>query len=300
MLKAPADSTKQLLLMYLARQGVYIRVFVPHDMAELLAIIGLSFNFGFDMFELIKRKLGPLFEGVTPLESLAWHEPCDCCGRSAALFDHQGFVFDGSSLTQVLCDACSLFVLPNEKMGYELGSTPYRLNSFKGGYLIIPTNDDPCEIWLGGKYVTRFINTPSLICKPISGNAANLALLEDTRDKLVISLSPRREIFLRNLRQSNQDHLFIASEQGCLHVRLQDVPLFDSLLSAPKKKQNEEIAYALSSVKRGQNTQRVHKILEEIYETLSEEQMHALTQAANHPDSLIFIVSALKTREVKK
>lgn len=248
------------------------------------------------MFNLIHEKLSPLFKDAEQLGIIAWKDPCDCCGRPSHLFNNTGRVFDGSSMTQVLCDTCALFVQSNAKMGFENGETPYRLNSFKGGYLIIPTGDEPCEIWLGGKYTTRFKNTPELVLKPISGHAANLALLADKREKLVISLSPRRELFLRNLRLSDENNLFIATEEGCLHVRLKDMSLFERILSCPKKKDNEALAYALSSVKKGFPTKKAADNLEGLYERLSDADLNALSLAGNYPDSLIFIVNSLKTR----
>ena len=209
-----------------------------------------------DALTLLQSRLSPLLaEDMAQEVAQPFEGTCENCGRDAGQFGGLAYpVTDAYKDSYHQCPACRLLTvqapkaLGNERMA---GSTPigYKLSSFKGGYLVIPTEGTP-ELWLGGKYPEKLTQAKIKIVT-LAGNTAKRALMERPQAQLVIDLSLRRERFTRYLSTGTAKALHIAGETGLTVVPYSGWPAFAQAWQALDKKARSEAIVVLRGVTGG-------------------------------------------------
>lgn len=172
----------------------------------------------------------------------------------------EGYVnVDSYGIQTIQSDILRIFTQPSfDVIGFAMGTReapkqPMRLIDYKSAWLIVPVGDDQPELWCGGKYPDKTsLNTPFKV-KRLSGNQALFELLNDARAYLTISLSPRKELYLKNLLVGDSNNLVICQERGTIITPRKNWKAFtENYLSLEKKKRSEAL-----NILRGINTGRL-------------------------------------------
>lgn len=249
-------------------------------------------------FELIEERLTPLYNEIlqeTPQVTLA--SQCECCQRKPSNFKGEAYeVTDSSQSIHTLCRACAMIFLKNgELLGRESNGVDYRFSSFKGGYLILPANvDQPVELWMGGGYLKTLNNEGPVKIVSLSGHKAKKALLEERSDRLVIGLSIRRELFLRNLRMSNEKTLYVATDTGTVGVSYDDYQAIKDAMdqSCIKGDLRTKLITVLRLIKQDLISV-TSKRATEVFEKTPIELLTAIRNTSQDPIGFMFILDAL-------
>lgn len=214
-----------------------------------------------DAVELLRKKLVPFFESEFK-ELTKEKGKCEVFGNVV-----EGFVnVDSYKIRTIQSDVLRVFTQPSlDVIGFAIGTreapkTAMRLIDYKSAWLIVPTTNDQPELWCGGKYPEKISYTTPFKIKPLSGNQALIQLLEDNRPYLAISLSPRKELYLKNLLVGDENNLVICQEQGTIIVpRANWIEFKDQYLKLDKKVKAEAL-----TVLRALNTGRLHQTDERV------------------------------------
>lgn len=234
-----------------------------------------------EAFQLIRERLVPMFkEEFSSLEV----ESGIC---EVFKIPVNGYVnIDSYKIKTIQSDALRVFTQPSYKnIGVFMGSwdapkSAMRFIDYKGGVLVIPTaQDEPVEFWCGGKYLDKFSKESPILPKPLVGNAALIALLEDHRAMLVIFVSPRKELYLNHLLIGDKDNLVICDETGTTIVPRQGWTQFkEAFLGLDKKSKNEALV-----VLRGINSNRMDQKSDRVQNFYAENMDFAKTCASVLP-----------------
>lgn len=203
----------------------------------------------------------------------------------------KGYVnVDSYKVKTIQSDVLRVFTQPSYKniglfMGtWESPKSAMRFIDYKGGFLLIPTDSEsPVEFWCGGKYLEKFAKESPIVPKPLSGNAALIALLEDKRGMLVISVTPRKELFLNHLMIGDKDNLVICDEVGTNSIpRTGWVEFKEAFLQLDKKVRAEALV-----VLRGVNSGRIEQSSDRVQDFYSENMNFARSCATLLPKNPI-------------
>lgn len=215
-----------------------------------------------DAINLIRDRLVPMFKedfaGVKMEEGL-----CEVLKVPV-----NGYVnIDSYKTKTIQSDFLRVFTQPSYKnIGVFMGTpeapkSAMRFIDYKGAVLIIPTNhESPVEFWCGGKYVKKFSKESPIQVKPLAGNTALMALLEDNRQMLVIFISPRKELYLNNLLIGDQNNLVICDETGTTIVPRKGWLEFKDAYRKLDKKTKSEALVVLRGVNNGNIDQASNRV----------------------------------------
>lgn len=196
-----------------------------------------------DPISLLKSKVVPLFKKeLTELESEIGI--CEIFGTNEPVFCWE----DSYGVHYSYSDAAKIFTLGSyDVIGLNQGTwaapkSAMRLMDYKGAFMIVPVDNDPPELWCSGNYYKKLSPKTPFKTKELAGNAAYLELMEDHRKMLVIEVSIRKELYLKNLMIGDENHLVLATINGCLIVpRIGWHDFKTAYLSLPKPKRTEAL-----------------------------------------------------------
>lgn len=169
---------------------------------------------------LLRKRLVPMFQDdFACLETAIG--PCEVFGGEVI-----GYVnVDSYKIRTIQSDVLRVFTQPSYKViGLNMGTwdnpkSAMRLIDYKQGILLVPTNEEePVEFWCGGKYVEKFSKESPILPRNLSGQLALVRLIEDQRPMLIITTTPRKELYLKNLMIGDANHLVICDEVGATIV----------------------------------------------------------------------------------
>lgn len=180
----------------------------------------------------------------------------------------RGYVnIDSYKIKTIQSDVLRVFTQPSYKnIGVFMGTwaTPksaMRFIDYKGGILVIPTNQEfPVEFWCGGKYLEKFSKESPILSKPLAGNAALIALLEDHRAMLVVFVSPRKELYLKNLLIGDENNLIVCNEIGTTIVPRKGWAEFKKAYQQLDKKSKSEALVVLRGINQGRMNQTEDRV----------------------------------------
>lgn len=162
-----------------------------------------------DAVELIRQRIIPLFKSEFDLlENEAQEGTCCFLGLQGKVYKVDGLV------PSLQCDVVRLFTLGSLNLiGHNIKETsPMRFMDYSQAYMLIPTNKDQPEFWCSGKFFPKIAKNSPFINRQLGGGAAEVALLDDAREMLVIDISKRKEFWLKNLMVGTEDFLIICNE----------------------------------------------------------------------------------------
>lgn len=173
-----------------------------------------------DAIDLLRTRLVPLFQ-----------EDLDTLDRATGVCELLGIPVDGYEVVSsykvktVQSDVARIFTLGSyDRIGlfqgtWEKPTQPMRFMDYKGATMIIPTNtEEKPEFWCSGEYIKKVGPKSPFLFKPLAGGNAYVSLLEDKREMLVISISPRKELWIKNLIVGGENHLVYCDESGAKYV----------------------------------------------------------------------------------
>lgn len=177
-------------------------------------------------------------------------------------YEVEGYVnIDSYGIQTVQSDILRIFTQPSfDVIGFLMGTREapkqaMRFIDYKSAWLIVPVGDDQPELWCGGKYPDKTSLTTPFKVRNLSGNLALLELLNDARAYLAISLSPRKELYLKNLLVGDQNNLVICQESGTIVTPRKNWKEFtENYLALDKKTRSEAL-----NILRGINTGRLNQ-----------------------------------------
>lgn len=261
-----------------------------------------------DPYSIIYNRLMPLVESeIRNVQEVYINTVCDFCLRAAENFNHEGVIWtDSYKSDNHICKTCSLFAeqLPNT-LGMERGPIGYKLSSFKSGFVAIPVDEKlPVELWIGGKYLERVNHDGGFKIVDCSGNLAKYELCERIGQYAVVTeISLRREMFLRHIRASDTQNLYLSNETGCIHLNGQHYQALKTAL-LDEGMTNKELLATIDTLNAYKNGRlpTTHADIQKLIPSLSDATRTALSNIID-PSSLIFILAGLKvgllTDEVK-
>jgi hypothetical protein len=216
--------------------------------------------------DLLRKKVVPFFESDfknVPKEKGI----CEVFGMEV-----EGFVnVDSYGIRTIQSDVLRVFTQPSyDVIGFAMGTreapkVAMRFIDYKSAWLIVPANEDQPELWCGGKYPEKISYSTPFKVKSLSGNQALVELLEDERAFLSIELSPRKELYLKNLIVGDEKNLILCQETGCIVTpRLHWKDFKEKYLDLDKKDRAEALTI-LRGINNGrleQTHDRVQKFFE--------------------------------------
>jgi hypothetical protein len=224
--------------------------------------------------ELLKKRLVPLF--ADDFKSLAkGNGPCEVFGGYT-----EGYInTDSYGKTTIQSDVLRCFCQPSlQVIGYAMGTyenprTAMRLSDYKSGWLIVPTNEEEkIEFWCGGKYIEKISPVTPFRVKGFAGNEALLRLIEDDRSCLVIAISPRKELYLKNLIIGDKNNLILCLENGAVTVPRKNWHDFkNAYINLNKKIKSDALV-----IMRGLNTGRFSFLDEKVSSFFAQDKQFAL------------------------
>lgn len=220
-----------------------------------------------DAIELIRKKVVPFFASdFAKVEKGTG--PCEIYKNIVDGYK----VVDSYDVETIQSDVVRLFTIGSyETIGLNMGTwenprIPMRFMDYKGATMIIPTNDDQPEFWCGGNYVAKLSPTMPFLAKDLTGARALIHLLEDHREMLVIAITPRKELWLKNLIVGSKNHLVYCHETGAITVpRKGWIEFKVAFLELDKKKRTEALVVlrGLSKGTINNKSDRVQKFFKE-------------------------------------
>lgn len=249
-------------------------------------------------FDLLQQRFSPAYaKQLASLPNIELYDNCHCCGRPAANFNHHAYTYkDSANKTHAVCEVCAIINQQNaELLGYANGKIGYQLSSFKGGYLVIPLDEKkPAELWMGGKYLERLLNSEQVTIVGVSGNNAKLALLKNREPKLVIETTPRRELWLRNLAFSTDKTLRVATETGVINVNYDDFErLNNAFLATNLKPSNKKALITQLRLSKNGLVQPDNKNFVKVMSACSDDMLETIRQVSQEPIGFLFMLDAL-------
>lgn len=255
-------------------------------------------------YEILYRKVQPIIDcDTTNIDEIELSGNCDYCLRGESDTGGVGVIWNDSYGSQNnICKTCNLFVeqLPTV-LGYERGPIGYKFSSFKSGYLAVPNDANRAvELWVGGKYLDRVKTDKGLSIIDITGNQAKYELCERIGEySVVVEISLRREMFLRHVKKSSNNTLFIATETGVVSLSKNH---YKALKSAFIKENlsNKEFNNAvviINSIKSGRMDMG-SKDAQALLGGLSKGLLLAIKDIAD-PLSIVFMLAGLKVGLIK-
>lgn len=214
-----------------------------------------------DSVELLRNKIVPFFK--LDFEKVEREQ-----GRCEVFGDEvNGYVnLDSYGIKTVQSDVLRIFTQPSyDVIGFAMGTREapkiaMRLIDYKSAWLIVPVGKDQPELWCGGKYPEKTSLTTPFKIRGLSGNLALIELLNDDRPYLAISLSPRKELYLKNMLVGDRNNLILCQETGTTIVPRKNWKEFkDHYLSLDKKVRSEAL-----NILRGINTGRLDQSSEKV------------------------------------
>lgn len=250
-----------------------------------------------DAIQLLRDRIVPLFhEDYAELERAA-----GICPLTNEYSDNGYLVTDSYKTKTVQSDIARLFTLGSyDRIGlfqgtWEKPGTAMRLMDYKGATLVIPvdSNEQP-EFWCSGKYVPKVGPKSPFLIKPISGSASYAVLLDDHRPSLVISITPRKELWFKNMIIGDANTLVYCDENGATFIPRANWKAFKSEFLKLNKKAAAEALVVLRGINLGYiapTSERAQKLYESNLEfTVSCQNLLPL-----QPQARSFWLSALGT-----
>lgn len=205
-----------------------------------------------DAIELLRKRVVPLFE--SDFKDLPKEKGvCEVLG-----IEVEGFVNKDSYGTMTIqSDVLRVFTQPSyDVIGFAMGTreapkVAMRFTDYKSAWLIVPTSDEQPELWCGGKYPEKISYQTPFKIKSLSGNQALVELLEDDRPYLAINLSPRKELYLKNLLVGDKNNLILCQEQGCVITPRTHWKEFKEMFQGLEKKDRAEALTILRGINAG-------------------------------------------------
>lgn len=258
-----------------------------------------------DPYSLISERLTPIVENeLSNTVPVSINTMCEFCLRPGDAFDNEGVIWiDSYKYSNHICKTCNLFSEQYaEALGYERGPIGYKLSSFKSGFLALPMDNTlPVELWLGGKYLERVNLNGGFKVIDRSGNQAKYDLCERIGNYSVIAeISLRREMFLRHIRLSDSDNIYLSTETGSIRLnKVEYQALKQAFISEDFT--NKELLDAITTInayKTG-SIGSLHARTQELFGRLSQETRLALGNITE-PASLMFMLAGLKAGLLKE
>lgn len=173
---------------------------------------------------------------------------------------------DSYGIQTVQSDILRIFTQPSyDVIGFAMGTREepkqaMRLIDYKNAWLIVPVGEDQPELWCGGKYPEKTSSITPFKIRNLSGNQALLELLNDDRPYLAVGLSPRKELYLKNMLVGDTNNLVICQESGTIITPRKNWTEFKEIyLSLEKKMRSEAL-----NILRGINTGRLDQSSETV------------------------------------
>ena len=175
---------------------------------------------------------------------------------------------------------------------WENPKIPMRFMDYKGATMVVPTNQDQPEFWCGGNYVAKLSPTIQFLAKDLTGARAQIHLLEDHREMLVIAISPRKELWLQNLIVGTVDHLVYCHETGAITVPRKGWAEFKEAYLKFNKKQRTEALVILRGITKGMIDSKSKRV-QQFYEKHPEFATTCMNTLPNSPLARSFWFSAI-------
>lgn len=220
-----------------------------------------------DAIDLLRKKVVPFFKNdLANVEKGTG--PCEIFKTETDGYK----VKDSYDVETIQSDVVRIFTIGSyETIGLNMGTwenprIPMRFMDYKGATMVIPTNNDQPEFWCGGNYVAKLSPTIPFLAKDLTGARAMLSLLEDHREMLVISITPRKELWLKNLIVGSENHLVYCHETGAITIPRQGWKEFKEAYLALDKKKRSEALVVLRGTTKGMinnKSDRVQKFFNE-------------------------------------
>lgn len=220
-----------------------------------------------DPISLLKSKVVPLFQNeLAKLDSEIGI--CEIFGTKEQVYCWE----DSYGVHYSYSDAAKVFTIGSyDVIGLNQGTwtapkSAMRFMDYKGAFMIVPVDNAPPELWCSGNYYKKLSPKTPFETKELAGNAAYLELIEDRRSMLVIEVSIRKELYLKNLMIGDEDHLVLATLSGCVIVPRKGWGDFKSaylLLPKPKKTEALILLRSLTSGSLQSANPRVQKFFAE-------------------------------------
>lgn len=220
-----------------------------------------------DAIELLRKKVVPLFQ--KDFDTL--EKGTGLCEIFKTPVD--GYkVVDSYDVETIQSDVVRIFTVGSyETIGLNMGTweapnRSMRFMDYKGATMIVPTNDDQPEFWCGGNYLPKLSPTMPFKAKDLTGARALMHLLEDHREMLVISITPRKELWLKNLIVGDENHLVYCNENGANIVPRKGWKEFKEAYIALEKKVRNEALIVLRGTTKGSmsnSSDRVQKFFKD-------------------------------------
>lgn len=216
---------------------------------------------------LLKSRLVPLFSNQLSQLTIGEGE-CEIFGTKGKVYcwiDSYDVPYSYSDAAAVFTVG-SLNVIGLNQGTWESPKSAMRFMDYKGAFLLLPVNDEPTELWCSGNYYKKLSPNTPFKTKELADSAAYLELLEDCRAMLVIEVSIRKELYLKNLMVGDEANLVLATETGCVIVpRTGWLEFKEAYLNLPKPKRTESIV-----VLRGVTTGRLDTSSDRVQKFYSE------------------------------
>lgn len=212
-------------------------------------------------FGLIRRRLLPLFKDE--MKELVKSEGiCKISGITGT-----GYIYkDSEKVESHQSPEVRVFHTPSLKnIGFFKGTFEQptkgmRFIDYNPAILLIPLNDDKIELWCSGKYAAKVSPSTPFKIKELGGSAALMELLEDNRSLLCMRLSPRRELWFKNLQVGDEDNLLLCTEAGVVVTPRKGWHEFKALLIELKKSDKTELISILRMINDGRLSPHIARV----------------------------------------
>ena len=157
------------------------------------------------------------------------------------------------------------------------------------------------ELWIGGKYLLRVNHNGGFKVIDRTGNMGKFELCERIgKYSVVTEISLRREMFLRHIRLSDTDNLYLSNETGSIHINRQKYQALKDAFIKEGFEKTELLAVidVLNAYKKGRWA-TTHDVVQNTIKKMSPE-LAAAISAIPDPNSLIFILAGLKVGLLKE
>lgn len=256
-------------------------------------------------YELMYSRMQPMVASdCTNSREVELPNGCEFCLRTSEELNNKGLVWvDSYKSENHICGTCNIFVeqLPNV-LGFERNSIGYKLSSFKGGFLAIPADETKqVELWVGGKYLDRVVMNGPFKIVDCTGNSAKFALCESIGEYSVVSeISLRREMFLRHVKKSTANDLYISTETGVVAINAAHFKaLKEAFISENMdSKKLLEVIVTLNGLKTNR-MDILHKDVQAVLGGFKPETRKTIAQVVD-PSSILFMLAALRAGLTQK
>ncbi|MBO6224850.1 MAG: hypothetical protein J6N72_05275 [Psychrobacter sp.] len=255
-------------------------------------------------YEILHSRMQPMIASDCENKEVELPNGCEFCLRTSEELNNKGVVcVDSYKFDNYICKTCNIFVekLPTV-LGFERNSIGYKLSSFKGGLLAVPVDEKkPVELWVGGKYLDRVVTDGAFKIVDCTGNSAKFALCESIGEYSVVTeISLRREMFLRHVKRSTANNLYISTETGVVSINAAQFKALKEafILEDMSSKKLTEAVVILNSLK----TNRIdilHKDVQALLGEFKAETRQAIAQVVE-PSSILFMLAALRAGLTQK